>query len=213
MAISSIIFDFDGTLTPLTLNFDHLRAEILKIARAYVSEDKIKETEGYYIIEAIYELEKGLDTKGREFVERAFQRLKELELDSARGKDLYPYTREVLSALKKKRIKLGIITRTCMDVLEKVFPDMHSYIDGIVTREHIKLVKPHPSHVTETLRLLGSTPQEAMLVGDHPTDVMAGNELGLITVGVLTGRTTREDFKKVRATHIVRDIRDIIHLI
>ena len=213
MAISSIIFDFDGTLTPLNLNFDILKAEILKIARAYVREEKIKESDGFYVIETIYELEKGLDTKGGEFVEKAFQRLKELELEAARGKDLYPYTREILSALKGKRIKLGIITRSCMDVLKCVFPDIHEYMDGVTTREHIRLVKPHPSHVTLALRILDSIPQEAMLVGDHPTDIIAGNLTGLITVGVLTGRTLREDFKSVGATHIVQDIRDIIYLI
>jgi len=213
MSISSIIFDFDGTLTPLTLNFDLLRAEILAIARTYVNEEKITETQGFYVIETIYELEKGLDTKGREFMEKAFQRLKELELEAAHGKDLYPYTREVLSTLKKRNIKLGIITRSCMDVLKSVFPDIHEYMDGITTREHIKLVKPHPSHVAEALRVLHSTPQESMLVGDHPTDIMAGNHLGLITVGVLTGRTKEEDFKKVGATHIVNDIRDVLHLL
>ena len=36
--IRAVIFDFDGTLAPLSLNFDHMRAEIEAIAGQYVSE-------------------------------------------------------------------------------------------------------------------------------------------------------------------------------
>jgi phosphoglycolate phosphatase len=208
----AIIFDFDGTLTELTLDFQHLKVEIAKIARRYVTEETIKRFDGFYVIEMVYEIEKILGGKNTEFKFEAFERLKELELEASKGKDVYPYTRDALRSLKDKGMKTGIITRSCIDVLKNVFPDIEEYVDGIVTRDNTKLVKPHPSHVVEILRILAIPPENAILVGDHPTDIMAGKTLKMDTVGVLAGRTTREAFEKAGATYILNDIRDILGL-
>lgn len=212
--IKAIIFDFDGTLTPLTLDFSRIRAEIVNIARKYAAEEVISKLEGSHIIEMIYEIEEGLNEGAAcgEFQKEAFERLKILELEAAQGKDLYPYTRDVLKNLKAEEIRIGIITRTSIDVLKSVFADMESYISAVVARENTRYVKPNPLHALEALRMLGIAPNEAMMVGDHPTDVIAGNAAGMITAGVLAGRTQREAFEEVGATYILDDIRGILKL-
>jgi phosphoglycolate phosphatase len=211
--IRGVIFDFDGTLTELTLNFDYLKTEIVNIARKYITEEEIKAFEGYFIIEMIYEIEKKPGKGDTNFRHEAFERLRVLELEAAEGKDVYPYTRGVLQHLRGKGIKVGIITRSCLGALKRVFPDMDTYVDGIVAREDIQYVKPDPSHVVEALRVLNILPEEALLVGDHPTDIMAGKALVMQTVGVLTGRTNKEDFQNAEATHILQDIRGIPDLL
>jgi len=212
--IKAVVFDFDGTLTPLTLDFDSLRTEIVKIAREYISEGILEDMQGQYIIEMIYGIDKRLDgQKGSlEFKNRAFERLRVLEVEAARGKDVFPYTRNIMKSLHNKSIKTGIITRSCIDALKTAFPDIFDYTDSIVTREGIEHVKPRPDHVIEVLRILNVTPDETLTVGDHPTDVMAGRSAGTYTAGVLTGRTRREAFEKAGATYILDDIRDIIQL-
>ncbi|MEI6153237.1 MAG: HAD-IA family hydrolase [Deltaproteobacteria bacterium] len=212
--IKAVVFDFDGTLTPLTLNFDSLRAEIVKIAREYVNEKILDDMQGQYIIEMIYGIAQRLDGQNgpSEFKNRAFERLRVLEVEAARGKDVFPYTRNVMRSLHNKSIKTGIITRSCIDALKTVFPDIFDYTDSIVTREGIEHVKPHPDHVLEVLRILNVDPDETLIVGDHPTDVMAGRSAGTYTAGVLTGRTTREAFEEAGATYILNDIREIIQL-
>jgi phosphoglycolate phosphatase len=213
--IKAVVFDFDGTLTPLTLDFDYLRTEIVKIAMEYIAEDIINEMQSHYIIEMIYEIDKRLDEqKGlQEFKDRAFEKLRSLEVDSAYGKNIFTYTRNVLRSLKNKHIKTGIITRSCIDALSTVFPDIHDYVDSIVTRDSIKNVKPHPDHVFEALRIMGAPGEKTLTVGDHPTDIMAGRSAGTLTAGVLTGRTTIEAFEKVGANYILNDIRDIKNII
>jgi phosphoglycolate phosphatase len=211
--IKGIIFDFDGTLTELTLDFGYLRTEIEKVARRFVGDEDIKSQEGQYIIEMIYGVEVKLGELADTFRREAFARLRELELEASRGKSVYPYTRDVLKRLREKLIKIGVITRSHVDILTLVFPDIESYVDTIVTRDEVREVKPHPNHGTEVLRLLGISPDEAILVGDHPTDVLAGQGVGMRTVGVLSGRTTREAFEKVGATYILEDIRGIPELL
>ncbi len=40
--IKGIIFDFDGTLTELTIDFSFVRGEIEKVARRYVGDEEIR---------------------------------------------------------------------------------------------------------------------------------------------------------------------------
>ena len=155
--MKAVIFDFDGTLTALTLDFVYLKEEIIKVALDYAPVDIVRSPEDRFIIEMIYRIAKQMDTKGPEFQKEAFNRLKFLEVEASKGKDVYPYTRAVLTGLQKKNIKAAIITRTCHDVLRQVFPDMEKYIHVAVTREDIREVKPNPAHVREALRLLGVT--------------------------------------------------------
>ncbi|MBP6940916.1 MAG: HAD family hydrolase [Syntrophorhabdaceae bacterium] len=212
MFFKGIIFDFDGTLTELTLDFDLLRAEIEAIALRYVTEDVILSLKNHYILEMIDEIETLLDGRNTPFKHEASTRLRDLEVEASKGKDVYPYTRDVLQRLKDRDISIGIITRSCIDVLRTVFPDIDSYTDSIVTREDTKHVKPNPLHVIEVLRSFRLEPDDAVMVGDHPTDIIAGKALGMRTVGVLTGRTTRGSFENVQATFIFNDIRDIFTL-
>jgi len=211
--IKGVIFDFDGTLTELTLDFQFMRAEIVRIAARYVPEETIKALEGHFILEMIYEIEDLLGKKGPEFRREAFECLRVLEVEASTGKQVYPYTREVLARIKGKGIKVGVITRSCLDVLMNVFPDIREYVEGIVTREHIREVKPHPGQVYAISTLLAIRPEEGMLAGDHPTDVAAGKAAGMITVGLLTGRTTRKDFEAADPTYILEDIRGIPDLL
>jgi phosphoglycolate phosphatase len=211
--IRGLIFDFDGTLTELTLDFGHLKMEIEKVALKYVSEEEIKPFEGQFVIETVYGLEKTLGEQAEDFKVEAFGRLRELELDASKEKDLFPYTRDTLQRLRDSGIKVGILTRSHVDVLTHVFPDIRQYVQVVVTRHDVRQVKPHPDHATEALRLLGLRPEEAILVGDHPTDILGGQAVGMRTAGVLAGRTPREAFEEVGATYIIDDVRGVPDLL
>jgi phosphoglycolate phosphatase len=211
--IRAVIFDFDGTLTELTLDFRFLREEIVKVALGYVDPSLIKEFEGQYIIEMIQEIQARSQERGAAFKAKAYRRLRDLEVEEARGKDVYPYTREVLAQLKGRGARTGIVTRSCIEVLNEVFPDMAVYVDAVVTRDDIDRVKPHPSHAEAALALLGVPAESAMLVGDHPTDILTGKAISMVTVGVLTGRTRREQFVDAGATYVFDDIREVLPLV
>ena len=211
--IKGVIFDFDGTLTELTINFPFVRGEIEKIARRYVGDEEIKSQEGQYILEMINWVEERLGGMVSEFKREAFEELRKLELVASEGKEVYPYTRDVLAKLKSKGIKIGIFTRTHLDVVLHVFPDIWNFVEAIVTRDDVERVKPHPDHAVEVLRLLGVRPEEALIVGDHPTDIKSGQAISAMSAAVLTGRITREIFEEAGATYILTDVRDVLDVL
>lgn len=211
--IKGVIFDFDGTLTELTIDFPFVRGEIEKIARRYISNEEIKSREGQYILEMIHGVEEKLGGMASEFKREAFEELRKLELIASDGKGVYPYTRDVLAELKRKGIKIGIFTRTHLDVVLHVFPDIWNFVDAIVTRDDVERVKPHADHAAEVLRLLGVLPEEALVVGDHPTDIKSGQAISAMSAAVLTGRITREIFEEAGATFILSDISGVLDVV
>ena len=48
------------------------------------------------------------------------------------------------------------------------------------------------------------------MVGDHIIDIQAGKRVGMKTIGVLTGRTKKEEFEKAGADYILRDARRFV---
>jgi phosphoglycolate phosphatase len=212
--IEAVVFDFDGTLTELRLNFQEVRGEILKVLAQYVPAEKLEEKTSPFIIEMIHELSQECEPgNAKALVEDSFRRLVELECEAARGKDVFPFTREILGWLKGRDIRVAITTRNCMEALELVFEDLPDYVDAVVTRNDTRMVKPHPEQIERALAKLGVLPEKTLMVGDHPTDIMAGRACGAKTVGVLTGVTREEDFELAGADYIVPDIRSLPEIV
>ena len=206
-AVRAVIFDFDGTLTPLTLDFAFLRARVEKIAREYVGQQIIDRQKDQYILEMIHAIEDEIDQGTPSFRDRAFGELDRLEIKACRNKELYPYTRDVLAYLKAHDVHLGIITRSSRKVIVTIFPDLNEYLNVVVTRDDTRYVKPDPHQLRMAVEALDVRPEDALIVGDHPTDIAAGRALGTRTAGVLSGRCSRADFVNAGADHVLDDIR------
>lgn len=210
--IKSVIFDFDGTLAALTLDIGLVKDEVARIARKYVDETFIAEAKDAhpYVLEMVYALEARCGDGGEALRAEAYRKLYEAEKDASKGKALFGYARQVLHTLRQKNMRIAILTRSCREVLSMVFPDINQYVDAVVTREDVRYAKPHPSHTEITLALLGARKDEAIIVGDQVSDVMAGKVVGIGTVGVLTGKTTRHEFEAVHTDYIVEDVRGLL---
>jgi phosphoglycolate phosphatase len=47
------------------------------------------------------------------------------------------------------------------------------------------------------------------MVGDHPIDIQVGKKVGMKTVGVMTGRTKKEEFEKAGADYILKEVSEV----
>jgi phosphoglycolate phosphatase len=213
--IRAFIFDFDGTLAVLNIDFSFMRGKVFDLMKRYgVVEELIEERYLLEIIDEVYQiLSKKDPSSAEDFYQKAHQILHEIEMKAAEKGSLIPGAERALKKLGRNGIKIGIITRNCEEAVRKVFPNINDFCDVFVSRNSVKKVKPHPDHLTyvmESLKVLG---QESVMVGDHIIDIQAGKKVGMKTIGVLTGRTKKEEFEKAKADYILRDVSEVGRLL
>jgi len=199
--VKAVVFDFDGTLAVLNLDFGVMREQVFNLLKVFgVHEEMIKERYLLEIIDEAYPiLEERSPSDAMAFYQKAHQILQEIELTAAGEGRTLPGTERMLMTLREKGVKVGIVTRNCEDAVRRVFPNIDEYCDVFISRNSIKKVKPHPDHLTSAMKALNVNGEEAVMVGDHILDIQAGKAVGMKTVGVLTGRTKREEFEKAGA--------------
>jgi phosphoglycolate phosphatase len=213
--MKAMVFDFDGTLAVLTIDFGLMRRRVLDWMKAYgIGEERIHEKYLLEIIEEVRHLlvEERRAKEAQKFFDGAHHILKEVELEAAAGGKLIPGSKGVLRSLREKGVKVGIVTRNCEDAVRRVFPDLDAYCDVFVSRDGVGKVKPHPDHLTSVMKALRVSGAEAVMVGDHVLDILAGKKVGMKTVGVLTGTIKREEFEKAGADYILSSVSEIDRL-
>jgi phosphoglycolate phosphatase len=213
--IRAVVFDFDGTLAVLNIDFSEMREQVFELMREYgVNEEKIEER---YLLEIIDEVVQILNQKNpaaaETFYQEAHQILHEVELKAAEEGKLLPGVEAALESLRGRGLKVGIVTRNCEEAVRKVVPDIEAFCDVFVPRDLIKRVKPHPEQLTSVLKALHVTGEETVMVGDHPIDIQAGKRVGMRTVGVLTGRVKKQEFEKAGADYILEGASEVAKLL
>jgi phosphoglycolate phosphatase len=213
--IKAIIFDFDGTLAVLNIDFNAMREQVFELMRHIgVEEKSITERYLLEIIDEVYFILLEKNPSGAEkFYQKAHQILYEVELRAAGKGRLIPGVERMLKFIKGTGIKVGIITRNCEDAVRRVFPNIDQFCDVFISRNSVKKVKPHPDHLSSAMKALDVAGEEAVMIGDHTIDIQAGKRVGMKTIGVLTGRTKREEFEKAGADYILDNATEICKLI
>jgi phosphoglycolate phosphatase len=213
--IKAVILDFDGTLAVLNIDFAPIREEILNLIEGYgVARESLREK---YLLETIDEcysilLKRKRHTAER-FREKAHQILVERELAAASTSRLLPGVESMLRKLKEAGLKVGIVTRNCDRAVRRIVPHIESLCDIFLSRDSVKRVKPDPYHLAAIFDKMKVSGRHGMMVGDHPMDILAGKRVGMRTVGVLTGRATRDELLETGADHVLESASQVISLI
>ena len=210
--LKAVLFDFDGTLAELNVDFIRMRRAVLDLMSDYCTPpDAMKEL---YVLEMI-EAGRGLISERcpgaeGEFSFRAHELIRAIEIAGAKEGTLFAGTEEMLRELTRRHIKIGIVTRNCMDAIRQIVPDIDSHCDTVISREDTTRVKPHPDHLLTALGSLETDPKFAAMVGDHPMDITVGRDVGAYTVGVLTGYSKAAPLRQAGADLIIERAPDII---
>ncbi len=213
----AILFDFDGTLASLHIDFTRLRRKITALAEPFLGEEP--EASELPVLEWLDELAaeiRGFDhALGQEFHCRGRLVIQATELDAAREAALFPFTRPMLSELRASGIKTGILTRNSTAAVKVVFPDVAACCDCFMAREDAPRVKPDPAHALAVLARLGVARERALLVGDHPLDIQAARSAGLASAAVVSGHSHREalsaagpDYLAANCPELLKSLRD-----
>ena len=180
-----IIFDFDGTLAELNIDFAGMKEDVAALAAEYGLD--LEATGKTYTLEAVAELSRLHPEVGPEFGRRAEEAIVRREVAAARQGRLFSGVREGLARLDGLGLKLAVITRNCRRAVETIFPDIDAWCHLFVPREEAPLPKPHPEHLRLVFDSLGVESQRSLVVGDHPMDIVTARRAGSWVCGVTTG--------------------------
>jgi phosphoglycolate phosphatase len=208
--IKAILFDFDGTLVEPTIDFATMRQAVLDVVGRYVDPAPYA---GMYALEMIARVEDGLRHQvaaAECFATQAQQAIWDVELEAATRANPYPGVSEFLAELGRRGLGVGIVTRNCRVAVEQILARAPLRYDVLLTRDDVPHVKPDPRHLQVALDRLGVPAAQAVMCGDHPMDVMAGQRLGARTVGVLQPGIDASYFAQVGPDLIVPHVADIL---
>jgi phosphoglycolate phosphatase len=206
------LFDFDGTLARLNIDFQALRLEILALARDFGLEEPIL-PDPPYLLELVEGFSAALSVRepGRAevFLTRSLALIEAREQQAASPEDLFPYTPRVLAGLLQKNYQIAILTRNSGASVRQVFPEIDRYCHLFLPREAVPRPKPDPGHLLAALHHFQVPARKAVMVGDHPLDILSGKKTGTRTIGVLTGRTGAAELEAAQADIVLPDVAEL----
>ena len=211
VTLKTIIFDFDGTLARLNIDFVNMRKSIYNLISRYrVNPDGLDNLFALEMIEAGRQLIAGYEPEREgSFLDEAYELIRVIEMEGAQKGELIDGIEDMLEELRAHNIQIGVVTRNCLEAVTLLCPKLEFYCDVVITREDTKKVKPDPEQLKIALAALNAEPESSAMVGDHPMDISVGKEMGTYTIGVLTGyahadmlRDAGADIILETATHI-----------
>lgn len=210
--IRAIVFDFDGTLAELNIDFDEMKCRLALLAQEHrLPPHPFSSLPALEWVERIVrDARDDHPSASRKFQEKAESLIRDMELEAAHQSRLFPFTRPLLARLKERSVKTAIITRNCEQAVKAVFPDLKDYCDCLLAREHVPTVKPHPDHLLRALRHLSVAPESALMVGDHPMDIETGKRAEVLTAGVWSGRMSQASLLQSGARWTAPDCESLI---
>ncbi|QJB55877.1 HAD family hydrolase [Pseudodesulfovibrio sp. zrk46] len=210
--LEAVIFDFDGTLADVPLDFDFMKTKIAALGEVFLEE---RPTPGdtpalEWLEELVQQAMKWDEDEGKEFRTRGQLVITAMELDAAREGKLFDFTRPTFEMLRERGIAAGVITRNISAAVRVVFPEIEEMTEAFVPREIATRVKPDPAHLMQALGCIGARPERSLMVGDHPMDVQTAKNAGAMSAAVTTGRMTAADFEPLKPDFIAGDVGELM---
>ncbi len=162
-----LVFDLDGTLIHLDVDWDALRARL--------------DLRGEKVGDAIQRFVLTGD-------EESLALVTECELAAVEGRTVATDVAATLERLAM-RFALAVCTRNSRLVAQRVLGDLSGPVD-IVGREDVRRLKPDPEGLHLLLARHGVAPAHAVLVGDTFHDVRAARAAGMRSIVVRNDRLT-----------------------
>lgn len=215
MNIKLAIFDFDGTLCDTRAPIVAAKQETMRIhGLPVLDEAACASTIGYTAKEGFQRLFPGMEETVLESCVTTYRRLFE-EMKQTMPPTLFPGVVETLEKLAACGITCTIATArnqvSCHEMLEGLGIKQHfSYI---LCGESTKHLKPHPEAVLKTMADLCFAPEETLVIGDMPMDILMGKGAEAYACGVTYGNADRETLLQAGADFVIDAIGELIPLL
>jgi len=220
--IKAILFDLDNTLIDfMKMKQEATRAAIKAMIKAGL---KVEENDGYKKLFLTY-IKLGIESQNafQEYLKREVGRIDEKMLAAAINSYLktknnflkpYPSVKPTLKELKKRKIKLAIVTDAPkIKAYQRLLAmNIEKYFDFVIGFEDTGKKKKEELPLRMAIEKLKLDPEEIMMVGDSiKRDVIPAKKVGLVSVWAKYG--TLEKVEKIKPDYELNEFSDILKLI
>jgi phosphoglycolate phosphatase len=200
--MKNIIFDFDYTLADATRGILECFYYAYKMENMVCPpDDQLRRTIGMSVPDAFMQLNNNPDREQAEILRAHFRdKSGEIMVKSTR---LLPFTRNLILELKRKGHRCAVASTKWRSRNEEFLKNENllHLLDTVTGGEEVEHHKPSPDILNLCVDRMNVQAQDCIYIGDHPVDAQAAQKAGMEFIAVLSGVSTREEFRdfKVKA--------------
>jgi len=190
--IKTVLLDLDGTLIDTT---GIIIDAFIKTFEKFFPEVELSEEELSNLLGQTLFKTFGFYADSKEQVDDIVKYYREVSNQMIEnGLEAFPKAKETLAFLKKKGIKVGIVTSKMRTVAtyHLELTGLIGYIDGIIGYEDVVNHKPNQEPIIKALDLLQAKKRQTVYVGDHENDMKAAKSAGIYACAVTYSRRLKE---------------------
>ena len=214
MSCKAVIFDLDGTLVDTLADL----GESMNYALASLGQPTHR-------LEAFRQMignglrtfaKRALPSKNEALCDQIVKVMRQHYADNCLvNSKLYEGISETIAELRKRAIKLAVLTNKDQDLAERIIN--HFFATG--TFEHVlgavegRPLKPHGQMVCKLMDMMKFSPLDVILVGDSGVDMDTASAAGIRGVGVSWGLRTRKELIDHKAAIVIGEPAELLNLV
>jgi len=217
--IEGVVFDLDATLVNLGGFVDWKDAQ-RQVKEVYLecgcSEAFVERCSRKGLFNMLDDMWEGLCTSlpedlSEEIQGKAYAVLALCERKGIERCHLMPGCNEALNWLRRRGVKMGIVTSNSQDVANRILEikGLREYFEAVVGRTPGLRMKPHPDQLIACFEMMECEPRRGAVIGDSVRDVEAAKFVGAYAIAVPSFFTER-DALEMAGVDIIIDCLDKI---
>ncbi len=214
--IKAVVFDLDDTLVLSTVDYAKFKGLIIERLVSW-GEPRSQYDPKDLVVNMLLRFERRMEEAGVPPDERR-KRLGELdgimdevELENVGRTRAIEGAVKLLEMLRRKGIKVGILTRGCEAYASKALATagIGELVDAVECRNSKTKAKPDPESYLRLVARMQVTKDETFFVGDHPIDARCASNAGVPFIAVETGDVPPEELKAAGCVAVFRDVGEL----
>jgi phosphoglycolate phosphatase len=207
----AVIFDLDGTLVDAYPGIHQSLNEMLReLQLPEIDLETVKRRVGRGTVNLMQQ------SVPPEMVDRALRLFrKSYDNTHLTGSFLLPDVREILDALHKGNLSLGIASNKPPDFTRNILKhlEIEEYFCCCSGPEGQIQPKPHPSMLQDMMRKMGVTETETLYVGDMTLDSETAKNAGVRLALIATGGHSKEELREIQPDYLLERLGDLVEVI
>lgn len=210
MKIKAVIFDMDGVLVDSEITYIRLWQTFLaengvsvSIADLRFLAGSSREIENQFLSKMLHLSVREVEKKKKDFYQKHPINYKNIQK---------PFSRQLLSFLKEKEIKIALASSSPMENIEEVLLqcDIYDFFSFLVSGEQFEKTKPDPQIYEYTVQQLGLEKEEILVIEDSEYGITSATSAGLTVIALLDPIL---QFNVSKATYQIKTLKDAINII